>query len=94
MGGQSIREDCATCGRAKEKLAKIAELLLEKEVLHQEDLIKVLGERPFKPVEITNYDKFKQGFEGEVGKSGEVTLDGTAEDSEGSSSIEPEIVPA
>ena len=47
----------------KEKVAEIAELLLEKEVLHQDDLLKVLGERPLKPAEVTNYDRFKSGFE-------------------------------
>ncbi|CAH8264088.1 unnamed protein product [Arabidopsis lyrata] len=47
----------------KVKVAQIAELLLEKEVLHQDDLLKVLGERPFKSAEVTNYDRFKSGFE-------------------------------
>jgi AFG3 family protein len=37
--------------------------LLEKEVLHQEDLIAILGERPFKHAELSNYDKFKLGFQ-------------------------------
>ncbi|KAG0606378.1 hypothetical protein M758_9G136400 [Ceratodon purpureus] len=36
--------------------------LLEKEVLHQEDLVAILGERPFKHAELSNYDMFKQGF--------------------------------
>jgi len=36
--------------------------LLEKEVLHQEDLTAILGERPFKHAELSNYDKFKLGF--------------------------------
>jgi AFG3 family protein len=36
--------------------------LLEKEVLHQEDLVAILGERPFKHAELSNYDKFKLGF--------------------------------
>ncbi|KAL0671052.1 hypothetical protein Bca4012_033756 [Brassica carinata] len=49
--------------RHKEQVAQVAELLLEKEVLHQDDLLKILGERPFKPVEMTNYDRFKSGFE-------------------------------
>ncbi|XP_059667838.1 ATP-dependent zinc metalloprotease FTSH 10, mitochondrial-like [Cornus florida] len=49
----------------KEHVAQIAELLLEKEVLHQDDLVRVLGERPFKSSEPTNYDRFKQGFEEE-----------------------------
>ncbi|CAN7061560.1 unnamed protein product, partial [Brassica rapa subsp. trilocularis] len=49
--------------RHKEKMAQVAELLLEKEVLHEDDLLKILGERPFKPVEMTNYDRFKSGFE-------------------------------
>ena len=46
----------------KDQVAQIAELLLEKEVVHQDDLVRVLGERPFKTVEPTNYDRFKQGF--------------------------------
>ncbi|XP_068318677.1 ATP-dependent zinc metalloprotease FTSH 10, mitochondrial-like [Pyrus communis] len=49
----------------KEHVGQIAELLLEKEVLHQEDLIRVLGERPFKSNEPTNYDRFKEGFQEE-----------------------------
>lgn len=40
----------------------IALKLLEKEVLHQEDLTAILGERPFKCSELSNYDKFKLGF--------------------------------
>ncbi|CAH8361498.1 unnamed protein product [Eruca vesicaria subsp. sativa] len=47
----------------KEQVAQVAELLLEKEVLHQDDILKILGERPFKPVEMTNYDRLKAGFE-------------------------------
>ncbi|TVU36787.1 hypothetical protein EJB05_18734 [Eragrostis curvula] len=58
----------------KEQVAQIAELLLEKEVLHQDDLVRVLGERPFKNVEPTNYDLFKQGFQDEdSSKSAEVS---------------------
>ncbi|GJN17195.1 hypothetical protein PR202_gb04245 [Eleusine coracana subsp. coracana] len=58
----------------KEQVAQIAELLLEKEVLHQDDLVQVLGERPFKTEEPTNYDRFKQGFQDEESdKSAEVT---------------------
>ncbi|XP_050236169.1 ATP-dependent zinc metalloprotease FTSH 10, mitochondrial-like [Mercurialis annua] len=49
----------------KEHIAQIAELLLEKEVLHQDDLKRVLGERPFKSSEATNYDIFKEGFKEE-----------------------------
>uniref|UniRef100_A0A8R7PWZ7 AAA+ ATPase domain-containing protein n=1 Tax=Triticum urartu TaxID=4572 RepID=A0A8R7PWZ7_TRIUA len=57
----------------KDKVAQVAELLLEKEVLHQDDLVRVLGERPFKPDEPTNYDRFKQGFmDSEDSKSAEV----------------------
>ena len=49
----------------RDQVAQIAELLLEKEVLHQEDLIKVLGERPFVYSEPSNYDIFKRGFQTE-----------------------------
>ncbi|KAL0460573.1 UNVERIFIED_CONTAM: ATP-dependent zinc metalloprotease FTSH 8, mitochondrial [Sesamum latifolium] len=75
----------------KEQVAKMAELLLEKETLYQEDLVQLLGERPFKPSEMTNYDKFKQGFEGENEKSGQSAEDGTTED-DGSSPL-PDVVP-
>lgn len=47
----------------KENVEQMAKLLLEKEVLYQEDLVQLLGERPFKSSEPTNYDRFKKGFE-------------------------------
>ncbi|KAJ4725780.1 ATP-dependent zinc metalloprotease FTSH protein [Melia azedarach] len=75
----------------KEQVAQIAELLLEKEVLHQEDLLRVLGERPFKSSELTNYDRFKQGFQEEE-KSTQVPENGTVDD--GSSPLEPQVAPA
>ncbi|KAL6507996.1 ATP-dependent zinc metalloprotease FTSH 8, mitochondrial [Orobanche gracilis] len=72
----------------RDHVAQIAELLLEKEVLHQDDLLRVLGERPFKSSEPTNYDRFKQGFEEETTESK------TTEDKDEASSLEPDIVPA
>ncbi|KAJ6904450.1 ATP-dependent zinc metalloprotease FTSH 10 [Populus alba x Populus x berolinensis] len=75
----------------KEQVAQIAELLLEKEVLHQEDLIRVLGERPFKSSEASNYDIFKQGFEEEEKKL-ETPASTTDGDEDQSSPIE--VVPA
>ena len=47
----------------KGQVAQIAELLLQKEVLYQDDLVRVLGERPFKSSEHNNYDTFKHGFQ-------------------------------
>ncbi|XP_073269893.1 ATP-dependent zinc metalloprotease FTSH 3, mitochondrial-like [Primulina huaijiensis] len=76
----------------KEHVAQIAELLLEKETLHQEDLVQVLGERPFKSSEMTNYDRFKLGFQEEEQKVGKTVEDGTTED-DGSSPLVPEVVP-
>ncbi|XVF20023.1 hypothetical protein REPUB_Repub11eG0162400 [Reevesia pubescens] len=76
----------------KEQVAVIAELLLEKEVLHQDDLIRVLGERPFKSSELTNYDRFKQGFEEEDKKSMQTPEAGTVED-DGSAPLDPQVVP-
>lgn len=76
----------------KEQVAQIAELLLEKEVLHQEDLVRVLGERPFKPSEVTNYDRFKQGFVEAAEKSAETPPVEAAED-DGSTPLEPQVVP-
>nr|XP_025641983.1 ATP-dependent zinc metalloprotease FTSH 3, mitochondrial isoform X4 [Arachis hypogaea] len=77
----------------KEHVAEIAELLLEKEVLHQEDLVRVLGERPFKPAELTNYDRFKQGFQEVEEKVVERSTVENPEDSGGSSPLEPQVVP-
>ncbi|GAA0171272.1 metalloprotease [Lithospermum erythrorhizon] len=76
----------------KDHVAKIAELLLEKEVLHQEDLVRVLGERPYKSNEPTNYDRFKQGFiEDDENKS---TTEGKPVQGDGPSPpVAPEVVP-
>ncbi|KAK6140257.1 hypothetical protein DH2020_026055 [Rehmannia glutinosa] len=77
----------------KEHVAQIAELLLEKEVLHQDDLVRVLGERLFKSSEPTNYDRFKQGF---VEDNKEETIDSpedkTTEDDDGSTPLAPDVV--
>ncbi|XP_047980156.1 ATP-dependent zinc metalloprotease FTSH 10, mitochondrial-like isoform X2 [Salvia hispanica] len=76
----------------KEQVGKIAELLLEKETLHQEDMVRVLGERPFKPVERTNYDRYRDGFaEDEKEQSAEV-IESTSED-DGAAPLAPEAVP-
>ncbi|XP_052176274.1 ATP-dependent zinc metalloprotease FTSH 8, mitochondrial-like isoform X2 [Diospyros lotus] len=79
----------------KEHVAQIAELLLEKEILHQDDLIRVLGERPYKSSEPTNYDRFKQGFQvvKRDDKETKQTQVGTIEN-DGSPPVEPEVVPA
>ncbi|XP_010920548.1 ATP-dependent zinc metalloprotease FTSH 8, mitochondrial [Elaeis guineensis] len=70
----------------KDHVIQIAELLLEKEVLHQDDLVRVLGERPFKSSEPTNYDRFKQGFqEEEDDKGGEPSK--AVDEDDGSSSL-------
>ncbi|KAG2327501.1 hypothetical protein Bca52824_010229 [Brassica carinata] len=76
----------------KEKVAEIAELLLEKEVLHQDDLLKVLGERPFKPAEVTNYDRFKSGFE-ESEKEESTTTVAPVVDEGAPPPLEPQVVP-
>lgn len=80
----------------KEQVAKIAGLLLEKEVLHQDDLTRILGERPFKSAEPSNYDRYKQGFEEEGDKSGTIQDSSTTEPDNGTSPppLEPEVVPA
>lgn len=75
----------------KEQVAQIAELLLEKEVLHQDDLLRVLGERPYKPSEMTNYDKFKQGFLEEDEKNEPTVEGGNSEDD--SPPLVPDVVP-
>jgi len=77
----------------KEQVTQIAELLLEKEVLHQEDLRRILGERPFKAIEPTNYDRFKEGFKEEEEKVPESTMVDVPEQGGGSSPLEPQVVP-
>ncbi|PQQ09967.1 ATP-dependent zinc metalloprotease FTSH 10 mitochondrial-like [Prunus yedoensis var. nudiflora] len=77
----------------KEQVGQIAELLLEKEVLHQDDLVQVLGERPFKSNEPTNYDRFKEGFQEEDKEPKETTEGGNVDDGR-SPPIQPDVVPA
>lgn len=81
----------------KDHVAKIAELLLEKEVLHQDDLVQALGERPFKSSEMTNYDRFKLGFQEEDKAAPQQAPEsGTAAEDGGPSSppLDPQVVPA
>eukprot|EP00262_Sarcandra_glabra_P010032 TRINITY_DN24896_c0_g1_i1.p1 TRINITY_DN24896_c0_g1~~TRINITY_DN24896_c0_g1_i1.p1 ORF type:complete len:825 (+),score=156.97 TRINITY_DN24896_c0_g1_i1:182-2656(+) len=76
----------------KDQVAQIAELLLEKEVLHQEDLVRVLGERPFKSSELSNYDRFKLGFQDDDEKNKQ-PLEGVVAEDDISSSLDGEVVP-
>lgn len=78
----------------KEHVGQIAELLLEKEVLHQEDLIRVLGERRWKLDEPTNYDRFKQGFQEEDKEAKEPTTEGKNVNDGRSPPLQPDAVPA
>ncbi|CAI5523548.1 unnamed protein product [Closterium sp. Naga37s-1] len=55
----------------REGVAAVAEELLVKEVLHQEDLVRLLGPRPFKNAEMSNYERFVHGFEGGMTEGGE-----------------------
>lgn len=76
----------------KDSISQIAELLLEKEVLHQDDLVRILGERPFKTSEPTNYDRFKFGFEGKEAKSSKSSKSETEVDDD-SPTLEGEVLP-
>ncbi|XP_047982527.1 ATP-dependent zinc metalloprotease FTSH 8, mitochondrial-like isoform X1 [Salvia hispanica] len=60
----------------KEQVAKVAELLLEKETLHQDDMVCVLGERPFQPAERSNHDRYEDGVLAEDGKREEQCTEG------------------
>lgn len=78
----------------QDHVRQVAELLLEKEVLHQEDLVRILGERPFKSSEPTNYDRFKFGFEKQESESPKPSKGETeADDDSSSSSLEGEVLP-
>lgn len=91
--GKAYKKTVQLVEEHKEHVAQIAELLLEKEVLHQDDLLRVLGERPFKSSELTNYDKFKQGFQQEGEKNDTPVSDAQAEDEGPTPPIGPEVVP-
>lgn len=80
----------------KEHVAQVAELLLEKEVLHQEDLVRILGEPPFKSSEPTNYERFEQGFQEENKEPKDTKEEGKTAGAgdDGSTPLEPEVVPA
>ncbi|PHT36303.1 ATP-dependent zinc metalloprotease FTSH 3, mitochondrial [Capsicum baccatum] len=75
----------------KERVAHVAELLLEKEVLHQDDLVQVLGERPFKSSEPTDCYRFKQAFEEENKETKDILTNKNAQDNQ-SSLVESEVV--
>ncbi|XP_010931243.1 ATP-dependent zinc metalloprotease FTSH 8, mitochondrial isoform X1 [Elaeis guineensis] len=77
----------------KDHVMQIAELLLEKEVLHQDDLVRVLGERPFKSSEPTNYDRFKQGFQEQEEQKSQQTSEAATMADDGPSSLDGEVVP-
>eukprot|EP00958_Prasinococcus_capsulatus_P018240 scaffold2119_cov355-Prasinococcus_capsulatus_cf.AAC.12 len=54
----------------KEVRRKILCLLARREVLTQEDIIRVLGPRPFQNAEQTNYDRYMKGFGGSLVEEG------------------------
>ncbi|KAL2635963.1 hypothetical protein R1flu_007442 [Riccia fluitans] len=59
----------------KSGVEMLAKKLLEKEVLHQDDLLEILGKRPFTNAEMSNYDRFKLGFQPKRGINGEADPD-------------------
>jgi len=51
---KQYKRACSILKKNKNKLSSLASRLLEKEVIFKEDLVKILGERPFiKEVEVT-----------------------------------------
>ncbi|EOA39688.1 hypothetical protein CARUB_v10008328mg [Capsella rubella] len=90
--GKAYKRTVELIEEHKEQVAQIAELLLEKEVLHQDDLAKVLGERPFKTGETTNYDRFKSGFE-ETEESQKESVTVKPVEGDGVPPLEPQVVP-
>ncbi|CAM8961489.1 unnamed protein product [Rhodiola kirilowii] len=90
--GKAYQKTVQLIEEHKEHVAKIAEMLLEKEVLRQEDLIQVLGERPFKSSETSNYDKFTSGFQ-EHEPSEQSADPSTVTSEKGGSNLEPQVIP-
>jgi len=91
--GKAYKRTVELIEEHKEQVAQIAELLLEKEVLHQDDLTKVLGERPFKSGETTNYDRFKSGFEESEKESQKESVPVKPVEDDGIPPLEPQVVP-
>ncbi len=48
----------------RELVEAMAQALLEKEVLGSDELERLLGQRPFRSLELRNIDKFREGFDG------------------------------
>jgi len=46
----------------KDLIIKLAEALLKKEVVNSDDLVEILGPRPFQSAEVRNIDMFRDGF--------------------------------
>ncbi|TYI11023.1 hypothetical protein ES332_A09G182600v1 [Gossypium tomentosum] len=65
-----------------------------KEHVTQEDLVRLLGKRPFKSSEPTNYERFKQGFQEENKEPKDTKDEGRTAGDDGSTPLEPEVVPA
>lgn len=62
--GRAYKRTIQLVEEHKDHIAQVAELLLEKEVIHQEDLLGILGERPFRS-EPTTEDRLKLEFQEE-----------------------------
>lgn len=60
---KAYQRTLALLTKHKAGVETLAKKLLEKEVLHQEDLVEILGNRPFTNAELSNYDRFKLGFQ-------------------------------
>ena len=59
---KSYKRTLALVEEKKAGVEALAQELLAKEVLHQDDIIRILGPRPYTNPEMTNYDKFRHGF--------------------------------
>jgi AFG3 family protein len=62
MVGQAYARTIALLQEKKDLVAKLAEVLLDKEVVNAEDLESILGKRPYESPELRNIDKFRHGF--------------------------------
>ncbi|MFQ6662508.1 hypothetical protein Gotur_030333 [Gossypium turneri] len=60
----------------------------------EEDLVRILGKRPFKSSEPTNYERSKQGFQEENKEPKDTKDEGRTAGDDGSTPLKPEVVPA
>eukprot|EP00899_Mesostigma_viride_P016412 jgi/Mesvir1/24772/Mv22027-RA.1 len=62
MVDAAYKKTLALVRQHKASIEKLAQTLLLKEVVQQDDMIAIMGARPYTSAEMSNYDKYRMGF--------------------------------